>query len=72
MPDTDILKAKSLNNGQVIGLCIVLITWAVSASLSWYKMTDMQEDFNKELKIVKERTEYVNDRIDRKFKQAKE
>ena len=48
MPDTDILKAKTFSNGQVIAVTKIL------------ERLDRHEV----------RIEYVNKRIDKKFKQA--
>lgn len=61
MPDTDILKVKTLSNGQIIAL----VFFAISAT---FTVTKIILDIEK----TKERIEYVNDRIDRKIKSVKE
>ncbi len=56
MPDTDILKVKTLSNGQIIAL----VFFAISATFTVTKVIhDIEE--------VKERVEYVNDRLSRKL-----
>ncbi len=57
--DGDILKTKTLSNGQVIALVFFL----VSATFTVTKIVI-------DIQTTKERIEYVNDRIDKKFKQA--
>jgi hypothetical protein len=62
MPNSgDILKEKSLNNSQIIALCFFLVS-------ATYTVTTVLERIEKQEKKI----EYVNDRIDRKFKQLKE
>jgi len=61
MPDTDILKVKTLSNGQILAL----VFFAISATFTVTKIVIDVDD-------VKARIEYVNDRIDRKFKQQKD
>ncbi len=60
MPDSDILKAKTLSNGQIIAL----VFFAVSATFTVTKII-------LDVETIKERIEYVNDRVDRKIKQIK-
>lgn len=62
MPDSgDILKQKALSNGQIIDL----VFFAVSATFTVTKIV-------LDIETTKERIEYVNQRIDKKFKQVKE
>jgi len=59
MPDTDILKQKSLNTGQIMAL----VFFAVSATFAVTKIVlDIEHN--------KERIEQVDRRVDKKFKQA--
>jgi hypothetical protein len=60
MPDDNILKAKTLSNGQILAL----VFFAISATFTVTKIIIDIED-------IKERVEYVNDRIDRKIKNIK-
>ena len=60
MPDTDILKSKTLSNGQIIALCFFLVS-------ATFTVTKIILDIEK----AKERIEYVNERIDKKFEQLK-
>jgi len=61
MPDTDILKVKTLSNGQILAL----VFFAITATFTVTKIVIDVED-------VKTRIEYVNDRIDRKIQQVAE
>lgn len=61
MPDSDILKEKTLSNGQVIGLVFFLVG-------ATFTVTKILDNIDKNA----ERIEYVNERVDRKFKQIKE
>ena len=60
MPDTDILKSKTLSNGQIIAL----VFFAISATFTVTKVVY-------DIETAKERIEYVNERIDKKFEQIK-
>lgn len=61
MPDSDILKAKTLSNGQIIAL----VFFAVSATFTVTKII-------LDIEMAKERIEYVDDRADRKDKKLEE
>jgi hypothetical protein len=61
MSDTDILKQKSLNTGQIIGLVLACIS-------ATFAVTKIVLD----IEYTKARVEQVNERIDKKHKQAVE
>jgi predicted ABC-type ATPase len=61
IPDSDILKSKTLSNGQIIAL----VFFAFSATFTVTKLV-------LDIESTKERIEYVNERIDKKFHQLKE
>jgi len=59
MPDTDILKQKSLNTGQIIGLVMLAIS-------STFAVTKIVLDIEHQ----KDKLNYTNERIDKKHNQA--
>lgn len=62
MPDSgDILKARTLSNGQIIAL----VFFSVSATFTVTKIV-------LDIETTKGRIEYVNERIDKKFNQVTE
>ena len=75
----DILKKRSLTNGQVIGLCFFLCSWAISATVAVVAFQNIQQNLTNKMQLQETkdaaqdaRIEYVNGRIDRKFKQVTE